>query len=303
MEREEVDEEMDEEKEEEEYHEAIKLLLMALQAIVQVLNALMVIIHDDHIERPLARRPISRIGYNYIHKVLNEDPQEFRVLYRMYPDVFLKLCDIITEKTHLKGTRFICIEEMVATFLLTVGQNSRYCQTRDTFWRSHFTTSKNFNIVLKALNTIAPDLMVKPGSTVPTKIRESTRFYPYFKDSIGAIDETHIPAMVSGPEVASYRDRHGKITQNVLAACNFDLEFLYVLSGWEGSAHDSKVLDDAVSRTNGLKVPEDDESDDEENDDEPGNQTQEQQRQIANAWRAGIATNMWTDAVNDRIQR
>nr|XP_028960010.1 uncharacterized protein LOC108175249 [Malus domestica] len=145
--------------------------------------------------------------------------------------------------------------------------------------------------------------MVKPGSTVPTKIRESTRFYPYFKDSIGAIDGTHIPAMVSGSEVASYRDRHGKITQNVLAACNFDLEFLYVLSGWEGSAHDSKVLDDAVSRTNRLKVPEDDESDDEENDDEPGNQTQEQQRQIANAWRASIATNMWTDAVNDRIQR
>ncbi|RXH87579.1 hypothetical protein DVH24_034479 [Malus domestica] len=45
MEREQVDEEMDEEREEEEeeeeYHEAIKLLLMALQAIVQVLNALM----------------------------------------------------------------------------------------------------------------------------------------------------------------------------------------------------------------------------------------------------------------------
>ncbi|RXH99100.1 hypothetical protein DVH24_011425 [Malus domestica] len=49
--------------------------------------------------------------------------------------------------------------------------------------------------------------------------------------------------------------------------------------------------------------PEDDESEDEENDDELGNQTQEQQRQIANAWRAGIATNMWTDAMSDSIQR
>ncbi|XP_020415446.1 uncharacterized protein LOC18782701, partial [Prunus persica] len=35
----------------------------------------------------------------------------------------------------------------------------------------------------------------------------------------------------------------------------FDLEFMYVLSGWEGSAHDSKVLSDALSRRNGLKVP------------------------------------------------
>ncbi|RXI09759.1 hypothetical protein DVH24_021212 [Malus domestica] len=77
---------------------------------------------------------------------------------------------------------------MVATFLLTIGQNSRYCQTRDTFRRSHFTTSKNFNNVLKALNTIAPDLMVQPGSTMPTKIRENTRFYPYFKLLLHAID-------------------------------------------------------------------------------------------------------------------
>ncbi|CAN6701278.1 unnamed protein product [Malus baccata var. baccata] len=88
-----------------------------------------------------------------------------------------------------------------------------------------------------------------------------------------------------------------------LTSCNFDLEFIYILSGWEGSAHDSKLLHDAVSRRNGLKVSEDDESEDEDNDDELGNQTQEQQRQIANAWRDGITTNMWTDAVSDNIQR
>ncbi|XP_070676365.1 uncharacterized protein [Malus domestica] len=147
--------------------------------------------------------------------------------------------------------------------------------------------------------------MVQPGSTMPTKIRESTRFYPYFKvNCVGAIDGTPIPAMVSGPKVASYRDHHGKISQNVLAACNFDLEFIYILSGWEGSAHDSKLLHDVVSRRNGLKVPEeDDKSEDEENDDELGNQTQEQQRQIANAWRADITTNMWRNVANDSIQR
>jgi hypothetical protein len=63
--------------------------------------------------------------------------------------------------------------------------------------------------------------------------------------------------MVQGPEKASYRNRKGVISQNVLAACNFDLEFIYVLSGWEGSAHDSKVLQDALTRrTNRLQVPE-----------------------------------------------
>ncbi|XP_061340027.1 uncharacterized protein LOC133286609 [Gastrolobium bilobum] len=97
--------------------------------------------------------------------------------------------------------------------------------------------------------------MAKPGSTMPNKLMDSTRFYPFFKDCIGAIDGTHIPAMVRGRDISSYRNRHGKISQNVLAACNFDLEFMYVLSGWEGSAHDSKLLTDALTRRNRLEVP------------------------------------------------
>ena len=55
--------------------------------------------------------------------------------------------------------------------------------------------------------------------------------------------------------MSSYRNRHGFNSQNVLAACNFDSKFIYVLSGWEGSSHDSKLLNDALSRRNGLEVP------------------------------------------------
>ncbi|XP_040363504.1 protein ALP1-like isoform X1 [Rosa chinensis] len=189
-----------------------------------------------------------------MHNILDRDPQIFRDVYRMYPDVFRKLCSILKAKTPLRDTRHICVEEMLATFLLVVGQNNRYSEARLIFERSHFAVSRSFNKVLKALNTIAPQFMAKPES-IPPNIRESTRFYPYFKDCVGAIDGTHIPATVVGREVSRYRNRHGKISQNVLAACNFDLQFIYVISGWEGSAHDSKVLNDAISRRNGLKVP------------------------------------------------
>ncbi|XP_073120063.1 uncharacterized protein [Henckelia pumila] len=188
---------------------------------------------------------------------------------------------------------------MLAVFLLVVGHNTRYCLIRKTFDRSHYNTSQNFNKVLKALHSIVADMMVKPGAAVPEKIRESTRFYPYFKDCIGAIDGTHIPATVFGRDTNSYRNRHGTISQNVLAACNFDLEFIYVLSGWEGSAHDSSVLTDALSRNNGLKVPQVLPSSSEQVY-EDGNfdqlfDTQEQQRANANAWRDAIANQMWSD--------
>ncbi|VFQ94117.1 unnamed protein product [Cuscuta campestris] len=138
--------------------------------------------------------------------------------------------------------------------------------------------------------------MAKPES-VPYIIRESTRFYPYFKDCVGAIDGTHIPAMVVGREVSSYRNRHGTISQNVLAVCNFDLQFIYVFSGWEGSAHDSKVLNDALSRPNGLKVPsapdEDTTNETDESYEWDDTQTQDQQREKANEWRLNLANEMW----------
>ena len=42
----------------------------------------------------------------------------------------------------------------------------------------------------------------------------------------------------------------------MLAAISFDLKFTYVLAGWEGSAHDSRVLNDALIRPRGFSIPE-----------------------------------------------
>ena len=49
-----------------------------------------------------------------------------------------------------------------------------------------------------------------------------------------------------------FRGRKDGTTQNVLAAISFDLKFIYVLAGWEGSAHDSHVLNDAFARPGGI---------------------------------------------------
>ncbi|KAK2655124.1 hypothetical protein Ddye_008176 [Dipteronia dyeriana] len=221
-----------------------------------MVNELRVIKAGRQIEQPLNLRRINNaFGYKHIHRALNDDPAIFRKVYRMYPDVFRKLCNILREKTHLEDTRFICVEEMLGQFLQIVDQNHRYCVIRNNFRLSQFATSEVFHKMLKALNTLSKDMMAKPRLVVPAKIRENTKFFPYFKDCIGAIDGTHIPTTVMRHDNSSFRDRHGNISQNILAACNFDLEFMYVLAGWEGSAHDSKLLNDDLSRRNGLKVP------------------------------------------------
>jgi hypothetical protein len=73
---------------------------------------------------------------------------------------------------------------------------------------------------------------------------------------VGAIGGIHVPANVPVEIQGKFWGWKEGTTQNVLAAITFDLKFIYVLAGWEGSAHDSRFLGDTLSRPSGLKIPE-----------------------------------------------
>ncbi|KAI0519970.1 hypothetical protein KFK09_007433 [Dendrobium nobile] len=66
------------------------------------------------------------------------------------------------------------------------------------------------------------------------------------QDCIGAIDGTHVDARVSTAEKVAYIGRCGSTTQNVMAVCDFNMCFTFVMSGWEGSAHDSRIFKFAI---------------------------------------------------------
>ena len=79
----------------------------------------------------------------------------------------------------------------------------------------------------------------------PPEIHDNLKLYPFFRDCWGAVDGTHVDAFVPDDAISCYRNRKGGLTQNLLAACTFDMWFCYVLSGWEGSAANRRVWDDA----------------------------------------------------------
>ncbi|KAL0307946.1 UNVERIFIED_CONTAM: hypothetical protein Sangu_2488200 [Sesamum angustifolium] len=58
---------------------------------------------------------------------------------------------------------------------------------------------------------------------------------------LGALDGTFIDVRVPEHDKGRYRTRKGHIAVNVLGVCNPNMQFIYVLSGWEGSAADSHV--------------------------------------------------------------
>jgi hypothetical protein len=53
---------------------------------------------------------------------------------------------------------------------------------------------------------------------------------------------------------AAFHGRKSHPTQNILAAVDFDLRFIFVMAGWEGTTHDAIILRDALERENGLRV-------------------------------------------------
>ena len=77
------------------------------------------------------------------------------------------------------------------------------------------------------------------------RITNNTKYAPYFNNCLGALDGTYIEIHIPIVLQPRYRNRKGTLLQNALAVCNFDMQFVYILAGWEGSAHDSRVLLDA----------------------------------------------------------
>jgi hypothetical protein len=62
-----------------------------------------------------------------------------------------------------------------------------------------------------------------------------------------------IPITISEDKVAVYRNRKGSLSQNVMVAYDFDLNFTFISCGWKGSTSDVGVLRSAIGK--GFHVP------------------------------------------------
>ncbi|XP_073140316.1 uncharacterized protein [Henckelia pumila] len=198
-----------------------------------------------HYYNGITRQPsrvMSPKGSGFMTEVLNGDDDLFREMFRMDKHVFHKLSDTLRQRGMLRDTVGVMIEEQLAIFLNVVGHNERNRVIQERFQHSGETISRHFNNVLKAIKSLSREFLRPPPLTTPSEIHKSNRFYPYFEDCIGIIDGLHIPAHVPAKDQSRFRNRKGVLSQNVLAACTFDLQFIFVYPGWEGSAADSRVL-------------------------------------------------------------
>jgi hypothetical protein len=76
----------------------------------------------------------------------------------------------------------------------------------------------------------------------------------YMQNCIGAIDGVHVYASLPPRDQIPYIGRKGLPTQNILAVCNFDMQFTFACAGWEGTAHDTRIFLSSL-RNDALKFP------------------------------------------------
>ncbi|XP_057773452.1 uncharacterized protein LOC130992735 [Salvia miltiorrhiza] len=171
---------------------------------------------------------------------------------RMDRRTFARLCVILRERGGLVNGRFVTVEEQVAMFLSVLAHHKKNKVVRFDFWRSGQTISHYVHAVLGAVIRVHDLFLAKPEA-VPADCSDPR--WRWFKGCLGALDGTYISVMVGNEDKPRYRTRKGQISTNVLGVCDRNLNFSYVLTGWEGSAADSRILRDAINRPHGLRVP------------------------------------------------
>ncbi|XP_012843186.1 PREDICTED: uncharacterized protein LOC105963340 [Erythranthe guttata] len=189
---------------------------------------------------------------DYLRSIVGFDDVTCRDNLRMNIQTFYRLCYVLENVGGLKPNRNVTIPEQVAMFLQILAHHTKNVVVRSHFKRSGYTVSKHFNRVLLALLKLHEMLLISPKAVDENSDNER---FSYFQGCLRALDGTYIDCRVPYLDKPRYKNRKGNVSLNVLAVCDNNMNFIYLLTGWEGSAADSRILRDAVTREHGLRVP------------------------------------------------
>jgi hypothetical protein len=167
--------------------------------------------------------------------------------------------ELLIRKGGLCQSRYMTTAEQLGIFLYAVVSDLPIRKLCERFQRSKETIGRVFHKVMQCfLSKGVYDFAIQPlqeGAPIANTIQYNYTYFPWFKDCVGAVDGTHIPVSPPAAARAAFRDHHGRLTQNVLAVCSFDMKFTNALVGWEGSTSDSTLWVQAF-RCGAIQIPE-----------------------------------------------
>ncbi|ONI29443.1 hypothetical protein PRUPE_1G198400 [Prunus persica] len=197
----------------------------------------------------LRKKLRDKLTDKWVMDVLNGHKIRCYEQFRMEKHVFIKLLETLTSAYDLKEVGDIPVVEVL--FLIILGHGFTYRMVQERFQHSGETVSKWFGIILDVFCPMA-SYIISPQDPhfrrVPGKIKVDDRYWPYFKDCIGAIDGTHIPLVMPRARQVLYIERKGITTQSVMVVWNFNICFTFVWAGWESAVHNARIFMEALRR-------------------------------------------------------
>ncbi|XP_042513910.1 protein ALP1-like [Macadamia integrifolia] len=208
---------------------------------------------DNEATSRITRQPMharQRTGHAWISEMLSLDKNQrkFQSLFHMSREHFTSLVSVLKERGLLVNTKNVTVEEQLSMTILAMTHNVGNEIIQELFQHSFRIVSRHFHKVLVALVKFAGEMVQPPSfEETPLQIKSNQKYYPFFANCIGVIDGTHVSASIPFAKQAPYRSRRkNEVTQNICAACSFDMCFTYLLAGWEGSANDDQLLQKSI---------------------------------------------------------
>ncbi|KAL5555100.1 hypothetical protein UlMin_037336 [Ulmus minor] len=219
--------------------------------IILYLRIMYIMVKKHHEKQMLKNHTFVRLEthLSVLDNVLKHSDIEYINELRMDRNTFGLLCELLHLNGKLKNDGSVTIEEQVCMLLHILAHHVKNRTIRNMFIRLGETISRYFNLVLNVVLRLQGILLEAPN---PVSENFTNEIWKWFKVSL---DGTYINVHVPEIDKPRYRTRKGDIATNVLGVCDREMKFIFVLPGWAGSASDSRVLRDVISRPNGLKVP------------------------------------------------
>ncbi|KAH1030763.1 hypothetical protein J1N35_042937 [Gossypium stocksii] len=193
-------------------------------------------------EEPVERVFVEEKSFTYLYIEKN-------TAFLIKPEAFDQLevlLDLLARG--LKSSRNMLVDEQVAMFLHIISHHLKNRVIKYHFNKFEETNSRSFHNVLNAVICLQ-NVLFKKAEPITANSTDPIR------NCLSALDETHIKIRVPTVDNLRYRTRKCDIATNMLGICTPDMQFVYVLPGWEGSIANGRVLRDVISRRHGLKVP------------------------------------------------
>ncbi|KAF7152371.1 hypothetical protein RHSIM_Rhsim01G0089000 [Rhododendron simsii] len=218
-------------------------------ATVALLHAIQILRTPQRL--PFHTRPLS--GKAYLHELMHARDERFQLELCMPKDTFAKIVQELQgyygwSSSRKKIDGVDCFESFAMFMHLLRGNSNR--RTQEMFQHSGDTVSRHVHKILACMRRGFTADKLKP-----TRRQDETheyldrrKFYKPFKGNcIGAIDGTHVMIRCKEKEAEKrFFSRKGYATQNIMAACDFDLTFVFASAGWEGTYHDYSIFKQCV---------------------------------------------------------